>query len=475
MNWLGDFIQTQLEPDDAVLDLGCGIMQATLDTCPAYPPTKIQCKRLVGVDIHQPYLEILKERGVEVLQHDLTKLPLPFPDKSVDVVLFTDVLEHLKLYQAENLVQEGQRLARKKIICSTPKEFRRNEFSASFNFTNLGLNPYQRHQCLISKDWLKRFGFKTYNLHKLLWVGVRPAALKILHVWSQAGVSSLMTKYQRQLGHTVDLLTNYGFDGLEIDQFYQVQQVINQPSHNSSKFKQERYDPLPQTLKNLIRILNRKLRSAKFYWHVLRTSRDYDFIHIHSSSLSWFLTLFKPRIIEYHGSEIRKHPSKQKGVNISSYLMRLINRFTKLYYSTPDMIRDLPDKPEWIPNPIDKTHFSREQPSIIGTALYTTQYYEPVTRATQLAQKKGLHLVILDRKGKNWVSYKDFPRFMERFEYYIDRQAIPSLSKTGLEALALGLKVIDWKGDVLTGLPGIHEPEFVAERTLEIYYSNLYD
>ena len=144
MNWLGDFVQTQLAPEDEVLDLGCGIMQATLDVIPAYPKTRLRCKRLLGVDIHQPSLDFLKERGIETLQHDLTELPLPLPDKSFDVVIFTDLFEHLRLYQAEDLVNEAQRLARKKIICSTPKEFRRNEYSTSVDYFNIANQPTVR-------------------------------------------------------------------------------------------------------------------------------------------------------------------------------------------------------------------------------------------------------------------------------------------------------------------------------------------
>lgn len=87
MNWFGDFVQTQIDPENTVLDLGCGIMQATLDVLPAYPKTKLQCKRLLGVDVYQPYLDFLKAKGIETLRHDLTQLPLPLKDKSFDVVL----------------------------------------------------------------------------------------------------------------------------------------------------------------------------------------------------------------------------------------------------------------------------------------------------------------------------------------------------------------------------------------------------
>ena len=53
--------------------------------------------------------------------------------------------------------------------------------------------------------------------------------------------------------------------------------------------------------------------------------------------------------------------------------------------------------------------------------------------------------------------------------YYIDRTSPESLSKTALEALACGLKVIRWDGRVVSGLPEDHRPERVAEVVWRIY------
>lgn len=43
------------------------------------------------------------------------------------------------------------------------------------------------------------------------------------------------------------------------------------------------------------------------------------------------------------------------------------------------------------------------------------------------------------------------------------------LSKTALEALACGLKVITWKGKIIEGLPPENHPENVAKRIFNIY------
>ena len=61
------------------------------------------------------------------------------------------------------------------------------------------------------------------------------------------------------------------------------------------------------------------------------------------------------------------------------------------------------------------------------------------------------------------IPYGEMPKVLNRYEYYIDRMSPKSLSKTALEVLACGLKVIRWDGRVVSGLPLEHRPERVAE------------
>ena len=141
--------------------------------------------------------------------------------------------------------------------------------------------------------------------------------------------------------------------------------------------------------------------------------------------------------------------------------MKVIANLTTVYISTPDMARDVSQHKEvpvfeYIPNPVDLEHFTRRKEANVGTAFYLTQWYESADKARETAKQLGLHLSVLDRMEKETMAvkgrgmpYKDFPRFMQDFEYFIDRHNIPSLSKTALEALAMGLKVINWEGKIL--------------------------
>jgi len=72
--------------------------------------------------------------------------------------------------------------------------------------------------------------------------------MKILHVWDVAGVSSILAKYQRKLGHDVTVLARLSSDVLGITSFYE--------------------KPVD-------------LRARSYVKMVLREAKNYDIIHIH--------------------------------------------------------------------------------------------------------------------------------------------------------------------------------------------------
>jgi hypothetical protein len=88
--------------------------------------------------------------------------------------------------------------------------------------------------------------------------------------------------------------------------------------------------------------------------------------------------------------------------------------------------------------------------------------------AKKVAKRLGLKLYVIDRKA-NPIPYAKLPRFLNMFEYYIDRNYIHSLSKTALEALACGLKVVRWDDEVIEKLPQEHNPMRVIEKLWAFY------
>lgn len=183
MNWAGDYIQKNIDETDTILDLGCGVMQSTLNIVKSYPDTRLKCKRLVGVDIHQPYLDFLSELEIENLKWDLRDVPLPFENKSFDIILFLDVWEHLpKIENVDNLIKEAERIARKKIFYVTPSVFFENilDFPNPYPYDIFEDNKFQRHKILLDKKYLKGNGFRVlkkgkhyYGFKKVKKVGSR--------------------------------------------------------------------------------------------------------------------------------------------------------------------------------------------------------------------------------------------------------------------------------------------------------------
>ncbi len=160
MNWLGDIIQEHVTKEDTVLDIGCGIMQATTDIL-GTPGNEgnLECRVIVGVDLYPKYLDRVKDRYPTV-RAKATQTEL-FVDKSFDVVICLDLLEHLpSKEEARKLLQEMKRIARKKVIAYTPKEFDTNEDHAHESW-GLGENPLQEHHILLDQDEIRSFGYEV--------------------------------------------------------------------------------------------------------------------------------------------------------------------------------------------------------------------------------------------------------------------------------------------------------------------------
>ena len=95
--------------------------------------------------------------------------------------------------------------------------------------------------------------------------------------------------------------------------------------------------------------------------------------------------------------------------------------------------------------------------------------------ATKLAEKHELKLTIHPRNKL----FLDMPDLFNQFSWYIDtkRNKAGTLlcrrgdsgSKTGLEALACGLKIINSDGEIRVGLPSEHRAENAVRALRPIY------
>jgi hypothetical protein len=178
----------------------------------------------------------------------------------------------------------------------------------------------------------------------------------------------------------------------------------------------------------------------------------------------------RPLVMYYHGTDIvgrwrEKEPRWTKADFVA--------------YATPNLSQGAPDRAAFVPDPIDTDLFRDSGNHEAGTAL--TMQYGADEEARNMAKGRGLLLTIAERSSRP-VPYHQMPTLLNRFEYYIDVKRTPgtsgepihALSKTALEALACGCKVLDWSDSVHQGLPAENSPTRIAEIWHEKYLELLH-
>jgi len=158
VTWPDEFFPMLMSPKfvplnvKTALDVGCGRgMLGALLRIYREP------ERLVAVDSFEPYLEFVRRMRLydEVINLDLTKSDLPFEDKSFDLVLSLEVIEHLQKKDGIRLLSQLERIG-KRVIVSTPGHF--------FDQPKYDGNPHQSHLSFYSVDELEKRGYDIYGV-----------------------------------------------------------------------------------------------------------------------------------------------------------------------------------------------------------------------------------------------------------------------------------------------------------------------
>ena len=139
-------IQRHLEPGErSLLDVGCGR---------GGPIELIRKKRRlfsVGADIFRPYLLQCRAAGVhdELVCCDVRLLP--FGPGTFDIVLCSEVLEHLPRHEAEQVIAEMEGIARRQVIITAPTgRCHQDEYDG---------NPYQAHHSAWMPEDFRQLGY----------------------------------------------------------------------------------------------------------------------------------------------------------------------------------------------------------------------------------------------------------------------------------------------------------------------------
>lgn len=259
---------------------------------------------------------------------------------------------------------------------------------------------------------------------------------RILHVWNTAGVASVIAKFtDRGFGTESTVITRKAADRVGLTTYG--------TAYGDG--------------------------AAMFFARALVMARRADLVHVHSLDkiVPWLKRLYgKPVIIHYHGTDIEGRWKEKEG---------RWRKAERVVVSTPNLLEEGPSEVVQIPNPVDTDLFRptgvKADPKSAVSFRYGMDH-----EAEMVAMKLGLTLTWLDR----WtVPYAEMPETLAKFAFYIDMRKPPahmearSVGKAALEALACGLKVVNWKGEVLEGLPEENDPTKVASKWDGMYRSLL--
>ena len=165
ITWPDKFLHILLQPNFIplkvrfALDVGCGrgIIGALLRI---YRDPE----RIVGIDSFRPSIDFVKKLGIYdvVIEQDISKAPIPYDDKSFDLVLCMEVIEHLEKNEGLKLLDELTRVGRR-VIVSTPVAY--------FQQPMYDGNPYQVHKSHYSMKELEKKGFEVHGVGSLQFRG----------------------------------------------------------------------------------------------------------------------------------------------------------------------------------------------------------------------------------------------------------------------------------------------------------------
>ena len=303
--------------------------------------------------------------------------------------------------------------------------------------------------------------------------------LKILHIHDQAGVACILAKYQRMNDIKSKVLSSNKIDKYGILKFY----------------------------KDYVDLVDR----ANFVESCISEAKKADIIHIHSVEqlvikIRKAFGNSKKIILHYHGTDIRglKNKNNQNFFNIQNTITRtksfgakVKNRLRLIqmgYYqplqtesqkladeilvSTPDLLSLLPDA-KYLPNPVDVEHFPKDnnvsKTRSNNNALTIKNETGNIEQTLQYCKENNINLKIdvFDRT-KTPLLHREIPNLLKKYKVYVDIRIVndkilESLSKTALESLACGLKVLNYKLKYIDKLPEVHNPVNVVNQLENIY------
>jgi len=174
-----DAVVLRLIDGQTILDLACGLGKwgcLIRTSLSALEKTSMQKEYIIGTDLFLPHLLRAKYLRVydDTIQHHISYLP--FRDKSLDVVLAAEVIEHLTPENGYLLLKEMERVSRKTVIVTTPTP--RVVFSGETN--RIMFSPYDKHITSWRIRDFKKLGFRVYSVRTVPYFATKNFPLKLI-------------------------------------------------------------------------------------------------------------------------------------------------------------------------------------------------------------------------------------------------------------------------------------------------------
>lgn len=155
-NSLFSLLRKEIEDGCTVLDVGCGRTSCL---------TGIKKGSIrVGLDHYEPYISKSKIGSVHDFYVLGDAIELPFEANSFDCIIATEILEHLHKQDGLRMIKEMERVAKNKILMTTPNGFLPT-------YPGPDDNPDEAHLSGWTVAELKKLSFKVYGISglKALW------------------------------------------------------------------------------------------------------------------------------------------------------------------------------------------------------------------------------------------------------------------------------------------------------------------
>jgi SAM-dependent methyltransferase len=142
-------VRRELEGCKSFLDIGCGKSSIVRYFSKDF--------KSAGVDLFEPYIEESRKKGIhdEYFKMDVRKLK--FKPKSFDAVIALELIEHLRKKEGEKLLDDMERIARKRVIVFTP-----NGFLEQKGYDG---NEYQEHKSGWTVSEMRRRGYRVIGVN----------------------------------------------------------------------------------------------------------------------------------------------------------------------------------------------------------------------------------------------------------------------------------------------------------------------